>query len=202
MTQIVFLRHGETDWNRQRRFQGQTDVPLNTVGRRQATTAAEEFGQAPGLIVSSDLSRAHKTALALADRHEMSVLLDADLRETHGGQWEGLTHHEISALDAAGFAAWRRSHSIRPGVTGELMTEVADRVVAAVNRGLAQTPPGATLVVVTHGGSARGAIGSLIGLPPEQWRSLGVLGNCRTATLAPENESLPQRRWMLTSLNA
>lgn len=202
MTSIVFLRHGETDWNRQRRFQGQQDVPLNGVGRQQAKDAARNFPHAPAAIVSSDLARAHDTAVALARYHNLPVTLDADLRETHGGEWEGMTHGEISASDAASFAAWRGSHRVRPGGSGELMTEVAARVVAAVNRGLAQLPDGATLVVVTHGGSARGAIGALIGLPPQQWRSLGVLGNCRTATLVPEVESSTERTWMLQALNA
>ena len=85
---IIFWRHGRTEWNAERRFQGQTDVPLDDLGRKQAAHAAQLLsGLEPDGIVSSDLSRARETAEALAVLTGLSVVTDERLRETYAGQW-------------------------------------------------------------------------------------------------------------------
>jgi probable phosphoglycerate mutase len=195
---VVIWRHGRTEWNLAKRFQGSTDVPLDDVGRAQAARSARRLATLPpDLIVSSDLSRARETAEVLARLAECEVVIDPGLRETHAGAWEGLTNIEIQAQFPEEWAAWRRGEPIRRGGGGELDTEVAARVLAAIERTLEKVPPDGTLVVISHGGAGRLAIASLLGLPREHWSALGALSNCSWSVLG-ENT----RGWRLLEHNA
>jgi glucosyl-3-phosphoglycerate phosphatase len=134
------------------------------------------------------------------------VVEDAGLRETNGGRWQGLTRAEIIDRDRDLFLAWVAGHDVRPP-GGEVRSEVVSRVVAAVDRQVAVLPSGGTLVVVSHGGSIRGAIGGLLGLAPEQWTALGVISNCAWSvlsqlTLPAEPGGEPVTRWRLEEYNA
>lgn len=152
---------------------------MDAVGIEQARRAAELLGHLePDAIVSSDLSRAVQTASALAAVTGLPIVTDVDLRETYAGAWQGLAREELTAQYGVELAAWSFGADSRPGGDGETRVEVADRVVAAVERHLVDVLDGGTLVVVTHGGSARVGIGKLLGLPPEHWIALGVLSNC------------------------
>jgi probable phosphoglycerate mutase len=87
---IVLWRHGQTDWNIENRFQGHTDIALNAVGRFQVEHAAKVLiGMNPIKIVSSDLTRTQETASALSNLAGVATIIDAGLRETNGGNWEG-----------------------------------------------------------------------------------------------------------------
>lgn len=181
---IVFWRHGQTQWNVDSRFQGMHDVELDEVGLAQARAAAPTLAAlTPDLIVSSDLSRATRTADALSALTGLPVALDSDLRETNGGQWQGRTRAEIIEADGDLFRAWVAGHDVRPP-GGESRDEVVTRVLAAVRRHLAEVPRGGTMVVVSHGGAIRGGIGGLLGLAPEQWTALGVISNCAFSILS------------------
>jgi broad specificity phosphatase PhoE len=197
----VVWRHGRTLWNAEKRFQGQTDVALDEVGVAQAGQAAQVLaGLSPDRIVSSDLSRARATAQALADLTGLDVTTDPGLRETHAGQWEGLTRDEIEARFPGAMERWSADSDERPG-GGEDRREVSARAVAAIERALTGIGPDGTLVVATHSGSARAAIGALLGLPPEHWAALGVLANCAWSVL--EESSGPHGpRWRLAEYNA
>lgn len=110
---LVMLRHGQTDYNVGSRMQGQLDTELSELGRTQAVAAAEVLGKRqPLLIVSSDLRRAYDTAVKLGERTGLVVRVDTRLRETHLGDWQGLTHAQIDA-DAPG-AGWPGAR-MRPG---------------------------------------------------------------------------------------
>ena len=125
---LVLWRHGQTVWNAERRFQGQSDIPLDETGRAQADRAARLLaGLRPDLIVSSDLSRAASTAAALARLTGLEVTLDKDLRERHGGCWEGLTDTEIRGRYPAEHASWNPPD-------GEPSPVVAERVAGALHR--------------------------------------------------------------------
>ena len=92
MTTLLLARHGETDWNRELRIQGSSDIGLNDLGRAQAHALAQELEHVElDAIYSSDLSRAQATAAAVAASHGLEVRLDARLRERSFGSWEGLT---------------------------------------------------------------------------------------------------------------
>lgn len=195
--QVVLWRHGRTAWNLERRFQGQTDIPLDDVGLAQAERAARVLaGLGPTVIVASDLIRATRTAETLARLTDLPVTLDEALRETYAGRWQGLNDDEIIARYPEEFEAFRRGEPIRRG-GGELEVEVAERVVPAILRALEKVPPGGTLVVATHGGAARVALGRMMGLPYELWGALGGLSNCCWSILGEA-----RRGWRLLEHNA
>ena len=201
MQRIVLWRHGRTTWNAEHRFQGQTDIPLDDLGLRQAERAAQALAMlAPSAIVSSDLQRAATTAQFLGDIAELPVVRDPRLRETHAGTWEGLTRPELEAGYGDEWVRWVADPHLRPG-GGESRIEVADRVEAAVLSAMADAPDDATVVFATHGGAARAGIGRLLGLPSDQWSVLGVLGNCAWAVLA-QNSSGHGAPWRLHEYNA
>lgn len=198
---LVIWRHGRTAWNATHRFQGQTDIPLDEIGHAQAAEAAGALARLrPTRIVSSDLRRARDTAAALAALTGLKVNLDRGLRETFAGEWEGLTRSELEARFADDLAQWGVRADLRPG-GGETRLEVADRMVIAVTTALAEVAPGDTVVVATHGGAARAAIGRLLGLPPEHWAALGVLTNTAWSVLQ-ENTGAYGPPWRLQEYNA
>ena len=102
------LRHGQTEYNAGSRMQGQLDTELSDLGRDQAVAAAEVLAKRqPLVIVSSDLRRALDTAVALGERSGLPVLVDTRLRETHLGDWQGMTHLEVDAAAPGARLAWR-----------------------------------------------------------------------------------------------
>lgn len=199
---VVVWRHGRTIWNAEQRFQGQTDIPLDTTGIAQADRAAAMLASLrPAAIVSSDLSRARATAEPLAVLTGLVVQTDPRLRETFAGEWEGLTRPELEERFGDALARWSADAQFRAGVTGETRLEVADRVVAAIEERLVSLAPGSTLVIATHGGAARAAIGRMLALPPEHWAVLGVLANTSWSVLV-ENRSGYGPPWRLQEYNA
>ena len=184
---VIFWRHGRTSWNAARRFQGQSDIPLDEVGTAQALRSAALLAgklaprggvDAQLKILSSDLARAYSTALSLAAITGHDVGVDARLRETNGGEWEGKTFDEIIEGYPDQIQRWQRDE---PGVRaggGETRVEVAGRMVAAILDGVRELPDGGTLVVATHGGATRVALAKLLGLPEDLWRTLSGLSNC------------------------
>jgi probable phosphoglycerate mutase len=175
---VVLWRHGQTRWNLEDRFQGHTDVELDETGFDQAQRSARLLAAlTPHSIVSSDLRRARDTAAVLARVSGLAVKEDPRLRETYGGTWQGLTVTEIRALDADAYALWRAGADV-PAGGAESRSDVAARVTPAIIEALDEVPAGETLVVVTHGGSARAAIGSLLELPMDRWAAVGGLSNC------------------------
>ena len=146
-TRIVLVRHGETEWNRTRRVQGHTDVPLNDVGRRQARELAAELdGEVVDAIYSSDLSRARETAEILSMARSIPVVSLPELREKHFGTWEGLTDVEVRER-------FPEAHAKGWG-DGESSEEMAERIVGVVER-IVEAHEGELVIVVTHGGPMR-----------------------------------------------
>ncbi|HXW45494.1 MAG TPA: histidine phosphatase family protein [Streptosporangiaceae bacterium] len=187
---LVLWRHGQTTFNVERRFQGQTDVPLNDVGLAQASQAAPYLAAlSPDAIFSSDLSRAAATAAALADLTGLQVQLDKDLRERGGGSWEGMTAAEIQQRFPEAYAAWEPPD-------GESAAAVADRAEAAMHRIADSMPGGGIAVVVGHGGTLGFGAARLLGIP-DGLRALGPFGNCRWSVL-----SRRYGKWRLLEHNA
>jgi probable phosphoglycerate mutase len=183
-------------WNAERRFQGQSDSPLDATGLAQADRAARLLAALrPDLIVSSDLSRAASTAAPLARLTGLEVILDKDLRERHGGSWEGLTDAEIRERYPEEHATWTPPD-------GEASAAVADRVAAALQRTAATVAEHVTgrdglAVVVSHGAALRLGMSRLLGIPDELFGVLGPLSNCSWSVLGVRHG-----RWRLQEHNA
>ena len=157
MAQVLLVRHGETDDNREPiRAQGFTDTPLNDTGRRQAAEAAERLAGAvpPGRSLwSSDLSRALETAEVIGARLGLEPVTDPRLREGNRGRWEGLRFVDIKRAEPDLYAAWRRAGAEFRFPGGESLREQQIRVSAAVQEIRAAGPWPA--LVVCHGGCIR-----------------------------------------------
>jgi probable phosphoglycerate mutase len=199
MTALILWRHGNTDWNAQERIQGHSDTPLNARGRAQAAEAAKLLAaRTPVAIFSSDLSRCTQTAAPLAELTGLPVRLDTRLRERNYGDWEGLTQADLKQRWPESYARKRKGadaadlgHGIeRPADVmkraGEVLREIAETV-----------RPGATVVVATHGGTARYGMFELLGWPADQLGSLAALINCHYSELRHS----PDRGWTLYAHN-
>lgn len=156
MTELILIRHGETDWNRELRFQGQIDVPLNAVGHEQARRLGVRLaGEAAHLLVCSDLIRTQQTALPISEQRlqpfAREAVLECALREQNFGLVDGMSVDDIKAQHPQDWAQWVRFESDYAFAGGESTRQFHVRVMAAV-RGLALAHTGQTLVVVTHGG--------------------------------------------------
>jgi alpha-ribazole phosphatase len=151
MTELILIRHGETDWNLEGRYQGQSDVPLNDHGLRQAHALAERLrGERLDAIYSSDLSRARETAAVLAEATGAPLILDRRLREIDQGRWEGMLFEDIRGRYAEAFQR-RKQDPLRvapPG--GETVGQLRQRVLDILKEILRQHPQG-RVALVSHG---------------------------------------------------
>lgn len=196
-TRLIVWRHGNTDWNAGKRVQGQTDVPLNELGRQQAVDAADLLVRLrPTALVASDLSRAADTAAALAALTGLSVSYDERLRERFFGAWEGLTMAEVTQTRPAEYARWAAGADVVGGEV-ETLDDLGKRVAEALRDAAERVAPGGTVVVATHGAAARSGIGQLLGWPREQLRTLRAMQNCHWAQLTHDDD----RGWQLATYN-
>ncbi|APE09788.1 histidine phosphatase family protein [Rhodococcus sp. 2G] len=199
--QLVLLRHGQTEYNATRRMQGQLDTDLSELGRQQALAVAEAIARFdPLAVVSSDLRRAYDTATALGDRIGLPVSIDTRLRETHLGEWQGLTHTEVDAVAPGARSAWRADATWAPP-GGENRIDVARRSMAVVGELLDKYEDWSDrpIVLVAHGGLIAALTAALLDLPVDRWSVLGGLGNTGWVQLSGYGE-VPS--WRLDVWNA
>ncbi len=151
MTHLILIRHGETDWNIQGRWQGQEDVPLNQHGLQQAQQTAESLANTNiDAIYASDLTRAVDTAKPLSRLTGLPIQLDSRLREIHQGEWQGLLISEIQSRYSDLFKK-RIDNPLEvapPG--GETVRQVWERVSQALNE-IVQKHPNNTIAIISHG---------------------------------------------------
>jgi alpha-ribazole phosphatase len=170
---LLLVRHGETEWNQQMRFQGQTDIPLNAKGLEQAESIARRLQHEPlQAIYSSDLQRAWQTAEVIARYHDLSPIPHADLREMSYGVWEGMTRAEIEAGEWAELFEKYRKDSLRyrpPGA--EYPHEIVERAGRVLQHIREQHRPG-TVCIVGHGGSLRALLCVALHAPLETFRHI------------------------------
>jgi len=154
VTTLLLARHGETDWNRARRWQGHADRPLTDRGRAQATALAKRLADiALDAVYSSDLRRARETAEAV-----VSV-----------GSWEGLTRDQAEARFPDGFRRWLAGGT--GWDDGETYPAMSARVLAAVHR-IANDHEGDRILIVSHGGPIRAIHGAALGMDVEDYRRI------------------------------
>ena len=188
-TTIVLVRHGETDWNRDNRFQGRADPPLNDTGRAQARVLAAELGaESFAAAYTSPLRRAAETAAILAGALGVAAVPDGSLMEVDVGSWSGLTRTEVEARFPAGFARWLEyGHGWDDGETYD---ELGARVVSGL-ADIATRHPDDVVLAVTHGGPIRSALAAAERVAfDEARRSIHVIDNCAVVRLAVRDGKL------------
>ena len=152
ITRLIAVRHGETEWNKATRIQGQLDIALNATGQWQAAQAAAALADEPiAAVYASDLQRAAATAQAIAQPHGLAVRLHTDLRERHFGDMQGLTWQTIYEQHSEVAHAWRARVPDFAPAGGETLLALQARVAGVVQQ-LAAAHTGELIVLVAHGG--------------------------------------------------
>jgi probable phosphoglycerate mutase len=151
MTRIILVRHGETEWNRVERFRGRADVPLNETGLAQAEATGRRIAAEwrPLAIYSSPLSRAFKTAEAIAWHFELPVQIHKGLTDIDYGQWQGLTPDEVKERWPGDIGAWYNAPHTAHIPGGETLAALRARAMRTVNE-LASLHEDQTIVLVSH----------------------------------------------------
>lgn len=188
MATLVFVRHGETDWNRDHRWQGFTGPPLNETGRCQAAELAAQLENIDA-IYSSDTIRAHETAAIVGERLGLPVTSDQRLREVNFGEWEGLTRQEINERFAGAFARWDALELAQP-TGGESDGAMSVRVIRAVVEIAGDHSDDQRVLVVTSGGPIRAVQAHVQGIDQRAARGLLVtVKNCSPVEVAVRGET-------------
>ena len=170
MTTILLARHGESDWNHAKRWQGHADRPLTERGRQQAYELAARLEETElDAVYTSDLRRARETGEVVAAVHGLSVRELPALREVDVGSWSGLTRAEAAARFPDAYRHWEAGGE--GWDDGETYEQLAERVVGAVKR-IAGDHPGERVLVVTHGGSIRAVHADALGLDVHTYRRI------------------------------
>jgi phosphoserine phosphatase len=186
MTTVYLARHGESDWNVERRWQGHADRPLTERGRAQAEALAEKLaGVHLDAIYASDLRRAWETAQVVAAPRGLEVVRLPELREVDVGSWSGFTRDECADRFPDAFLRWQEGGS--GWDDGESYEDMGVRIVGAVQRLAAEHPDGAILVV-SHGGPIRAVHAHALGVDIATHRRTGpVEPNARLSAVSVED---------------
>lgn len=165
---IFLIRHGETMWNTEARYQGHTNIQLSEKGRYQGERLGQRMARENiNVIYSSDLSRAVETANYIAQYHNVKVRQAVELRELNFGTWEGLTFNEISSLYADLAEKWISDPLTLQIPQGELFSQLQQRTTSFINN-LIKNSSEENIAIVSHGGAIRAIICSLLDIKMEK----------------------------------
>jgi phosphoserine phosphatase len=190
-TILLLARHGQSDWNAARRWQGRADRPLTERGREQAFALAARLAHIElQAVYSSNLRRARETAEAVARAQGLEVVEVPDLAEVDVGSWSGLTRDEAEERFPDGYRRWLDG---RPGWDdGETYEQMADRVLVAV-QAIAAEHEGERALIVAHGGPIRAIHADTLGLDVHSYRRLRpVEPNARLSAVCFEDGRLTE----------
>ena len=188
MTQVLVVRHGETDWNRQGRWQGQGGPGLNETGREQAARVAARLARLRiDAVYTSDLERAEQTAAIIGRAIGHTPRREHGLREVDNGDWRGLTRAQVRERDPDGYRRWLRGESAWHG--GETYDQMHARVIATLERLLAAHSRG-RIVLVSHGGAVRAIVAHAAGLPGHDRVHIDGAQNCSLTTVTTVRRAL------------
>jgi broad specificity phosphatase PhoE len=169
-TTILLARHGESDWNRSKRWQGFADRPLTDLGREQAVELARRLEDTElDAVYSSDLQRARDTAEIVAQSRGLSVETTPDFREVDVGSWSGLTRAEAEARYPELYVRWLQG--AEGWEDGETYEQLGERVIPAIQR-IAKNHRGERVLVVAHGGTIRAIHAAALGLDIHSYRRI------------------------------
>ena len=178
MTEIIIIRHGETEWNKTGRFQGHSDVPLSAEGRAQAAALGKNLVvDHVDAIYASDLTRAMETAAPLAQRFGLEVISDPLLRELNFGAWEGRNFNDVNAENPNAMKNFYTDPEQADIPESEPFPEFQRRVAGRV-REIVAHERGKRVVIVSHGASIRILLADLLSMPI---RSIWHLSQLNTA---------------------
>jgi broad specificity phosphatase PhoE len=194
-TEVLLVRHGQTQSNTESRWQGHQDGQLNDVGRRQARLLGESFPTVDALY-ASPLSRAADTAAEIAAAQNLVVTYDDRLKEICFGEWEGLTSAEIADRYPDESRDFFAGIDRPRGGTGETFVQVRARFAAAVEE-IASRHPGEKVAVVSHGGVARAWTTEVLGLTYEHRNRVSILGNTGYAAASLSQRGASIHNWNL-----
>ncbi len=171
--EIIFLRHGETEWNKMSRYQGSLNIGLNEKGREQARQAASLLETRKiDLIVSSDLDRARDTASVVGERIGLDVHPRQDLREMDFGIWEGKDYPTIQKESPEAYQKWMEDPVKNPPPEGESLVDFKERVVGACQEILRRGEE--NILIVCHGGVIMAYLAHILGMDLRNYRRLRV----------------------------
>jgi broad specificity phosphatase PhoE len=182
---VLLVRHAESVWNVEDRYQGQFDSGLTDIGREQSEVLSVWLQRSVGkadLILSSDLPRVVATAEPFARATGAKVLTDRRLREVDVGSWSGRTFQNVAGAEPQTVAAADAGHDVRRG-GGETFAEVRTRAIEAIAEATALTAAGSTVIVFTHGGPIRVVAAHAVGVPAPGHVGFGAPDNCSVTTI-------------------
>lgn len=188
---MYLVRHGVTDWHRDRRVLGQRDIGLNAAGTAQSHAVARALAELPITeVLSSPMLRAMQTAEIIAADFQTGVARDPRLTDFRVGRWEGMTYDEVAASpDYQRFIADPLSERI-PG--GEDLVQVRDRAVGAVEQAMRDAPAGESIVIVTHAGILRVILSHFLGSQLANYHRLRASPGSISILSFRDDRSLPR----------
>jgi len=186
MTEIILVRHGETEWNVEEIFRGRIDIELNETGMKQAQLLAEYLSQIKiDAIYSSPLKRALKTAEVIASYHNFDVKVVPSLIDFDYGEWQGLSHQEVRDKYKEVYAEWiKNPHRVKMP-SGESLDDVRKRAIGVVGNIIAKYE--GTVVLVSHRVVNKVLICALLGLDNSHFWNIKQ-DMCGITTFTYENE--------------
>lgn len=166
MLHLILVRHGETEWNKERRYQGQADIPLSSTGKQQAKLVAKRLVEYKfDAIYASDLKRARQTASAITEKNNLTIISEPRLREMSFGVLEGLTWNEAQEQYPEVVTAWLNDYN-QPPEGGESLEVFTARITSFLNE-LKQKHEGQIVLLTAHGGSLGEFLRLVLGLSSE-----------------------------------
>ena len=176
-TKIILVRHGFSTANERNEYAGNKDYPLSAIGQQQAQLCGRHFeGIHIDALYSSHLSRAYNTALPISKATGIDIVIDTDLRECDGGEWEGVEYNELCRRYPEEYGKWVEDigHAVCPG--GESVEHFAKRIVGAVSR-IAQRHEGKTVCIATHATPIRVITATAKGLAISEFKYVAWCNN-------------------------
>ena len=187
---LYFIRHGETDWNCNRRVQGEADIPLNENGRKLAEITRENMGHVEfDMVITSPYKRALETAQILINYKKLPYITDARIREITWGDWDGLTPEEIEHCGGKDCfeTFYKDPFSFKGAPGGETILQVCKRGKEFYEDLLREEKyADKTILIATHGCALRGILNHLYEEPEKFWQS-GVPVNCSVSIIEVKN---------------
>ncbi|MCK8826486.1 alpha-ribazole phosphatase [Natroniella acetigena] len=164
-TEVILVRHGETEWNRDFKFQGSQDVELSAEGKEQGEKLAVRLASEKiDKIYSSNLTRAYQTANLVAEKHELQVIQVDGLQEINFGEWEGMTYQEINEEFDFTVDQWMKDPVTKKPPAGESLKQLEERTIKALKT-IIKEETGNKIVVVSHGGVIKTLLCNLLEMP-------------------------------------